>query len=184
MEVALWLFAVQAAIGAFDTLYYHEWKARLPARAPQTSPELQIHAVRDFLYFILFLTLPWLEWHGVWAWILGCIFLAEIALTLTDFVVEMKVRKPIGDVFAGERVTHAIMGIIYGAAVANLFPSLLQWASTSTEFAAARHDAPVALRWLLTASSLGVFASGIRDLYAAFEMPFGAWPWKRERQTS
>jgi len=32
MIVALWLLAIQGIIGAFDTLYYHEWRARLPAR--------------------------------------------------------------------------------------------------------------------------------------------------------
>ena len=31
MIVALWLLAVQGVIGAFDTLYYHEWRARLQA---------------------------------------------------------------------------------------------------------------------------------------------------------
>ena len=29
MSLALWLLAVQGAVGAFDTFYYHEWKARL-----------------------------------------------------------------------------------------------------------------------------------------------------------
>ena len=27
MTVALWLLALQGAIGAFDTVYYHEWRA-------------------------------------------------------------------------------------------------------------------------------------------------------------
>jgi hypothetical protein len=31
MTVALWMLAAQGIIGAFDTLYYHEWRARLPA---------------------------------------------------------------------------------------------------------------------------------------------------------
>src|SRR5262245_4643076 len=39
-------------------------------------------------------------------------------LTLTDFVVEIRVRKPLRDVYGGERVTHAVMGILYGAMVA------------------------------------------------------------------
>ena len=29
MTIVLWLLAVQGAIGAFDTLYYHEWHAQL-----------------------------------------------------------------------------------------------------------------------------------------------------------
>ena len=50
MTVALWLLALQGAIGAFDTLYYHEWRARLPARGRRAAPELKLHAGRDFLY--------------------------------------------------------------------------------------------------------------------------------------
>lgn len=28
MAVALWLLALQGVIGAFDTIYYHEWPGR------------------------------------------------------------------------------------------------------------------------------------------------------------
>jgi hypothetical protein len=37
-----------------------------------------------------------------------------------------------------------------------------------------------ALRWALTVMALGVFVSGLRDLYAALELPHGNWPWVRE----
>ncbi len=40
------------------------------------------------------------------------ILVAEIILTLRDFVVEITVRRSLGDVYAGERITHAIMGIL------------------------------------------------------------------------
>ena len=54
MAVALTLLGIQGVIGAFDTLYYHEWKARLPARGRAAAPELYLHAARDFLYAVLF----------------------------------------------------------------------------------------------------------------------------------
>src|SRR5262245_46041720 len=111
MTTALSLLAFQGVIGAFDTLYYHEWRARLPARGSQAAPELKLHALRDFLYAVLFGTLPWLAWQGLWVAVLAAVLLAEIVLTLTDFVVEIRVRKPLGDVYAGERITHAVMGI-------------------------------------------------------------------------
>jgi len=38
MGVALLLLALQGVIGAFDTVYYHEWKARLPAWASKPHP--------------------------------------------------------------------------------------------------------------------------------------------------
>src|SRR5436190_23962883 len=127
MITALSLLAIQGTIGAFDTLYYHEWRARLVGRVPGTAPELRLHALRDFLYAVLFGTLPWLAWQGLWVLVLAAVIVAEIILTLTDFVVEIRVRKPIGDVYGGERITHAVMGILYGAMVANLLPALWSW---------------------------------------------------------
>src|SRR5262245_3000897 len=112
---ALWLLALQGVIGAFDTIYYHEWKAKLPALGKRAAKELRLHAVRDALYAFLFIGLALFEWRGGWAAVLVIILAAEIIFTLWDFVVEVAVRKPLGDVYAGERVTHAVMGILYGA---------------------------------------------------------------------
>jgi hypothetical protein len=179
MSVALWLLAIQGLIGAFDTVYYHEWRARLPSRGRQAASELKLHAARDFFYAILFATLPWLAWQGSWAIVLVAIFVAEIALTLTDFVVEIAVRKQLGDVYGGERVTHAVMGILYGAMVANVIPALARWWTLPTALVVERAGIPDLLRWSLYVMAVGVFLSGVRDLYAALELPHGSWPWKR-----
>jgi len=177
MIVALWLLAIQGAIGAFDTLYYHEWRARLPARGALSAPELKLHAARDFLYAVLFGTLPWLAWQGGWTLLLTGVLVAEILLTLTDFVVEISVRKTLGDVYGGERITHAIMGILYGAMIASLIPVLVEWAALPTALAIQPPDAPLALRSALLLMAFGVLVSGVRDLYAAYDLPHGAWPW-------
>jgi len=177
MTTALWLLAIQGAIGAFDTLYYHEWRARLPARGPQAASELKLHALRDFLYAVIFGSLPWLAWHGGWVLGLGLVLLAEVVLTMADFVVEIRVRKPLGDVYAGERITHAVMGICYGAMVACLVPEVWVWWSRPTALLWAPPGVPAALRWALSACAVGVLLSGLRDLYAAFGMPYGGWPW-------
>ena len=177
MRTALWLLALQGAIGAFDTLYFHEWRARLPARAAQVRSELRIHAVRDFFYALLFGTLPWVSWRGAWTATLAAVLAAEIVLTMADFVVEARVRKPLGDVFPGERVTHAVMGIVYGAMLAYLLPDLRRAWAMPTELALAPADVPSLLRWVLTAMAAGVFASGVRDLYATSLRPGAAWPW-------
>jgi hypothetical protein len=178
MIVALWLLAIQGVIGAFDTIYYHEWRARLPALGAQSASELKLHAARDFFYAVLFGTLPWLAWHGRWTLVLAGVLIAEIILTLTDFVVEIAVRKPIGDVYAGERVTHAIMGILYGAMIASLIKVLASWWQLPTALVISAPDIPEALRWSLLIMAAGVSASGLRDLYAAFELPHGGWPWQ------
>jgi hypothetical protein len=177
MTAALWLLLIQGVIGAFDTVYYHEWRARLPARAPNSIPELRLHAARDFLYAVLFGTLPWIAWQGLWLYVLVVILVAEIVLTLTDFVIEIKVRKPIGDLYAGERITHAVMGILYGAMVANLLPSLLTRWALPTALSVTPPAIPEAVRWGLLMMAAGVFLSGLRDLYAAFRLPLGSWPW-------
>jgi hypothetical protein len=177
VTTALWLLAIQGAIGAFDTVYYHEWRARLPALGRRAAPELRIHAWRDFLYAILFGSLPWMSWRGWWVAALGAIILAEIALTLWDFVIEISVRKPLGDVYAGERITHAAMGILYGAMLAFLAPALMGWASEPTGLRVEPAPIPETLRWTLTAMAVGVFASGVRDLSAAHELPHAHWPW-------
>jgi hypothetical protein len=177
MSVVLWLMALQAVIGAFDTLYYHEWKARLPARGKTAAPELKLHAARDFLYAILFASLPYLAWRGYWVMLLGAVIVAEIILTLWDFVVEIVVRRDLGDVYAGERITHAVMGIIYGAMVGYLIPIMRQWHDAPTGLVFQPAPVPVLLRRLLLVGAAGVFASGMRDLYASLGLPMGNWPW-------
>jgi hypothetical protein len=177
MTVALWLLAAQGVIGAFDTIYYHEWRAHLAARGKAAAVELKLHGSRDFLYALLFGTLPFLAWRGSWALALLAVVGAEIVLTLWDFVAEIQVRRSLGDVYAGERVTHAVMGILYGAMLAFLAPVVVQWSSMSTRLELARPPIPNMLRWILLAMAAGVFLSGLRDLYAAFELPHGGWPW-------
>jgi phosphatidylglycerophosphate synthase len=180
MIVALWLLALQGAIGAFDTIYYHEWRARLPARGRAAASELKLHAARDFLYAVLFASLPLIAWQGRWVLVLAAVIVAEIILTLTDFVVEIAVRRQLGDVYGGERVTHAIMGILYGAMTANLIPVMWQWWTRPTRLAPAGGEAPAALRAALLVMAVGVLLSGVRDLYAALEFPHGGWPWSAE----
>ena len=49
MTAALCLLAIQGVIGAFDTLYYHEWRARLPARGRGAAAELARRGVASQL---------------------------------------------------------------------------------------------------------------------------------------
>jgi hypothetical protein len=167
MNVALWLLVAQAALGGFDTLYYHEWRARLPARGPAAASELRLHAARDFIYAIVFATLPWLAWKGAWAGVLAALLLAEIAITLADFVVEDRVRQPLGGVYSGERVTHALMGIIYGGFLAFLVPHLASWWREPSGLVLAPVGVPGVVRAAMALMALGVLLSGARDLVAA-----------------
>lgn len=178
MGMVLYLLAALAFLGGFDTLYYHEWRAKLPAMGNSARSELRLHALRDFVYAILFLALPWIAWHGLYALVLTLLFLIEVFLTLWDFVVEDWVRKPLGGLYPGERITHAVMGIVYGAMVASIVPTLRVWWSQPTEFIKSSSRFPAALSWTLTGMAVGVFLSGIRDLSAAEGVRGSAWPWR------
>lgn len=180
MTTALWLLTIQGALGAFDTLYYHEWRARLPAAGASARPELRLHAARDFIYAVVFATLPRVAWRGAWAYVLAALLAAEICITLCDFVVEDRVRRPLGGVYPGERVTHALMGILYGALLACLIPTLDEWRHAPTSLAPHALPVPPVLLWLLTLMAVGVALSGARDAYAAAGLPGGGWPWGEE----
>jgi uncharacterized protein len=141
MKTALLLLILQGALGAFDTLYYHEYRLRL-ANSLTARKELKLHAARDFLYTIIFGSLAWRSWNGLWAWVLVGLLTTEVVITLWDFLVEDRSRK----VPAGERSTHAIMGLVYGAFLASLVPEILGW--------------------VLSVMAVGVSLSGLRDIVA------------------
>jgi hypothetical protein len=178
VATALRLLVLLGFLGGFDTLYYHEWRARLPAMGRAARSELQLHALRDFVYSSLFGTLPWMAWRGRWLVVLIVLFITEIILTLWDFVVEGWVRKPLGGVYAGERVMHGIMGIVYGAMLAYIVPTLREWWSEPTELAISSPAVSTVLKWTLVIMAAGVLLSGIRDLCAAAGMRNSAWPWR------
>ena len=159
MDVALGLLMAQGALGAFDTLFYHEWRQRLPAR-PTARTELRLHASRDFAYTIVFGSLAWVEWHGWLVWLFVAVLGFEIVITLWDFIEEDHSR-PLP---AGERIMHTLMAILYGAFLANLVPQLILWSSGPSEFMPVSYGV---VSWLMTAMAVGVFASGIRDLAAS-----------------
>jgi hypothetical protein len=172
---------IQGLFGAFDTIFYHEIKAKLPALGSQVGAELRLHAARDFVYTILFGTLPWFAWNGIFAFLLALLLVAEIIITMCDFVVEDHVRKPLGGVYPGERVTHGLMAISYGAVLAYLVPHLIAWSGSTTTFSAVQYNVPIFLCWAMTAMAAGVFLSGIRDLCASMDLPGSSFPWTKNK---
>ena len=179
MKLALYLLAALALLGAFDTLYYHEWRAKLPALGALARSELRLHALRDFVYAVLFAALPWLALQGWYVVILAALFFTEIVLTLWDFVVEDWVRKPLGGVYPGERVMHGVMGIVYGAMLASIVPTLRTWWYRPSEITLSPPIVGKGLRLIMVGMALGVFLSGIRDLSAAAGLHGSDWPWRR-----
>jgi hypothetical protein len=181
MKSALYLVATLGILGAFDTLYYHEWRARLPALGKSAGAELRLHAWRDFVYAALFCSRPWLVWRGRFALGLAALLVLEIILTLRDFVVEDWIRKPIGGVYPGERIMHALMGIVYGAMLGFLVRAIAIWWTQPTGLAFRPAPCPPLLRWLITAMGVGVLLSGLRDIYASTGWHGSGWPWEQRR---
>ena len=162
MKTVLYIALVQAAMGAFDTLYYHEYKLRLP-KAVTAVLELRLHAMRDFSYAVIFFSFGWLEWHGAFAAIFALIILGEIGITVWDFIEEDMTRK----LPKGERAMHSLMGIVYGGLLAYLVPILWEWWQLPAGFVRTDYGW---LSWAMGAMALGVFGSGLRDLWASLRM--------------
>ncbi|CAA6804121.1 MAG: Cell division inhibitor [uncultured Sulfurovum sp.] len=162
MITALILFTIIGFLGAFDTLYHHEFKERLPWR-PEVQDELKIHALRNVFYFIIFISLAWIEWHGILAWVFLAILLAEVFVTFTDFALEGKVR----DVPSPEIIIHALLGIVYGAALAYLIPEVLGWTNAVSGFNLVNHGL---LSWVMTAYALAVLVFAFRDHFRSLEV--------------
>ncbi len=159
MSAAIWLLLLQASLGAFDTLYYHEYRLSLPS-AEHTRTELRLHAARDMAYTVIIGSLGFVTWNGLLMWVLLTLLVMEIGITLWDFIEEDRIRR----LPAGERSMHAVMGIVYGAFLAYLVPEMWRWGSASTGFGPSYHGFPA---WILLLLSLGVFVSGVRDMIAS-----------------
>lgn len=156
------LMMLQGILGAIDTVYYHEYVYNLPGHSIQARPELKLHAIRDFLYGTLYLSVPFVAWSGLFAYVLGFIFTMEILITLVDFAIEDTVRIPWGGVAKGERTMHTVIALLYGAFSALIFPHLQAWSILPTGF----QPHQLALDWQkIIFPLMGVVAigSGIRD---------------------
>jgi uncharacterized protein len=161
MSAAYVLLTVQALLGALDNLWHHEIIERLPARRA-AAPELSLHAARELLYGLLFLGLAWLEWHGPWSLVLAAALLAEVAITLADFVVEDRTRllPPF------ERVLHTLLALTYGALLAMLAPVLLRWWQLPGGLTSISHP----FSGLFTVFAAGVLLWALRDALAVLKL--------------
>jgi hypothetical protein len=160
MTNAIILLIAQGLLGAWDTVWYHEWKQQLPTRLGG-SRELLLHALRDFAYAVIFGSLAWFTWQGSLAVLFCCLLAFEIVVTLLDFIEEDRVR-PLP---AGERVMHTIMAIVYGAFLAHLLPEVAKWFSLPTMLMPTSYGL---LSYAMSLFAVGVFVSGCRDLNASF----------------
>lgn len=159
MITAIWLLMVQGALGALDTLWYHEWKVALHSRAG-AGRELVLHSSRNFCYAALYALLAWREWHGLFALAIPLLLVAELVITMTDFLEEDRTRK----LPSGERVMHALIGIAYGAMLPFLLPEVWRWLQQPLAVVPAEFGP---LSWILSLMALGAAGFGLRDAFYA-----------------
>jgi uncharacterized protein len=156
----LWtLVAFQLFMGAFDVIFHHELTERLAWR-PGAAKELKLHAARNAFYAVLFAVFAWTEPRGVLAWVLIAVLLAEIVITLADFVEEDMSRK----LPPTERVLHTLLAINYGALLALAGPEIMRWASLPTGVGFADYGWG---SWVLSFAAFGVAIFAVRDIYTS-----------------
>ena len=158
MTAVFVILAVQALLGGFDNLWHHELHARLPLRAAARR-ELALHAAREAIYGVVFLGLAWAEWHGALALLLGALLLAEVAITLADFLEEDRSRK----LPPFERALHTVLAVTYGLFLATLAPHLVAWFAAPTGFAWTPNGLA---SWTFSLCGIGVLAWSVRNALA------------------
>lgn len=158
MNNVMYLLIFQGVLGAYDVLWNHEWKEKLPSK-PTAALEQKIHGVRELFYAVMFIGLSWWDWQGLWAWLLVAVLVIEVALTAWDFVTEDKTRV----LSAPERITHLVLSMTGGAYITLLIPVLLDWSQLPSELVSVSYGF---CSWLLTLFGVGVFAWGIRDIWS------------------
>lgn len=160
IDVGIAILILHGMLGGFDTLYNHEWDARLPQRA-SAAGELKLHAVRSGLYVPIFIGLAWHEWHGAAVWALLALVVGEFTVSLVDSIVEDRTRR----VAATERVVHLILGVTTGAWTGFVFlTAFTDWITQPTGWQPTSYGI---VSWLLTAFGLAVAVSAARDAIAA-----------------
>jgi uncharacterized protein (TIGR01777 family) len=118
-----------------------------------------LHAAREALYGALFFGLAWRAWHGAWAWVVVGILVAEIVVTIVDFVIEDSTRR----LPRTERVLHTVLAINFGVVLACFAPVLRQWQAAPTALVAADYGW---ISLLFTVASVVVLLWGLRDALA------------------
>ncbi|MGZ9030325.1 MAG: hypothetical protein ACXW2G_03075 [Burkholderiaceae bacterium] len=160
IDAGIAILVLHGLLGGFDTLYSHEWDARLP-RKPYAARELKLHAGRSCCYVAIFGGLAWFEWHGAMLLVLALLAVGEFGLTLVDSVVEDRTR----DVAATERVVHMMLGVTTGAWAGFVFyTGVNDWWSQPTALAGTAYGF---VSWLLTFYAIAVAISATRDAVAA-----------------
>ena len=162
----VYALVLHGLIGGLDVILNHELLARLPAQ-PWAGPEERMHSAREWIFFAIFASLAWFEWHGAAAWWIALLFLAEVLVSARDVVIEGDTRvlpKP-------ERVLHLFLFMNLGALVVLVGQASLGWHALPT--AVVRTDYGW-VSWVLSARAVLTLGGAVRDGISALKRTRGA----------
>lgn len=149
-------------IGGSDVILNHEVIARLPARR-SAGPEQRLHSARELAFAMIFFSLAWYEWRGLFAWAIVALFLAELCISTIDTVLEFDTRVlPVT-----ERVMHVMLFINFGIVLALLAPALLGWMQLPDGVVPVDHGWA---SWVLSAMSAVSLGWSVRDGWRAMQL--------------
>lgn len=162
MTIVFSVLTFQAVVGAFDNFWHHELEARLPQRT-SARHELRLHAAREGIYGLLFAGLAWLQWQGWWVLLPAGLLLAEMFITIADFLEEDRSRKlpPL------ERALHTVLAVSYGLLLGLIGPMFWRQAQGPTELAVTSHGL---WSWFFSAASVCVLIWSARNALAVRQL--------------
>jgi hypothetical protein len=151
----IYALMLHGLIGGLDVFLNHELLARLPAQS-WSGPEQRMHSAREALFFAIFTSLAWFEWHGAAVWWIALLYLAEVLVSARDVVIEGDTRV----LPAPERVLHLFLFMNLGALLVLVGQAGLVW-----------HALPGGVRptdygwasWVLSVMGIGALVWTIRD---------------------
>jgi hypothetical protein len=162
MIPVLILLIFHGLIGGADVIFNHELAEHLPHRNKARIEE-GLHSLRELIFALLFGGLAWFEWHGVFAWCIAALLVAELLVSWIDTLLEDRVRRlsPL------ERSLHLLLFINFGAYTALLAPVLIEWQSLANGLHLVHHGF---LTWVLSVLSALALAWSIRDAFACIAL--------------
>lgn len=162
MEWALAILGLQGVLGGYDNFRNHEFREGLPIRTSQWK-ELYLHTARQVFYLVIFPTMAWFTWGGIFAYIFGAVIVIELFITCWDFIEEDRTRK----LPPNERILHTMLTLNYGIFLGVFLPILVEWSASPTAISFTDRGL---WSWLMTIYSVGVLLFACRECSAGLRL--------------
>lgn len=146
---------VHGVIGGTDVILNHELIAKLPRQAWATTEQV-LHALREFLFALIFGALAWFEWHGGLGFVIVALFGLELWVSTIDTDVEWNTRS----IPRTERAMHVALFVNIGIVLALTGSALIGWMRASAGLVPADYGWA---SWVLTAFAALSLAWAVRD---------------------